>query len=277
MFPRVRLRHIRLVPFALIQQRLEFPDVAAVARALEGVGEWHPVDAAHLVADAFGILLRNLEEIPGRQLETAMRREGIGVDLVDERDLPVPPVSKKLRRAEVRPEAFVAFDPYDREILVSWERVELVCAGAVRMTRFRPVTRNRDRDPSIWGEESSLPLEASIALRHESRDVSITLRQEKREWCWLADLLVAGRTLRFSFVSGEFVPSELEGPRIHNPDDRFRAFLRRLLVHVPHAILNRGAFAVREDDPDAAPRYPTRNAYQEEMVWLMRRMQSKDA
>ncbi|MBL9174555.1 MAG: hypothetical protein JNL10_13545 [Verrucomicrobiales bacterium] len=254
------------MPFALVQQRLEFPDVAAVARALEGAGEWHPVDAAHLVADAFGILLRNLEEIPGRDLELALRREGVGVDLVDERDLPVPPISKKLRRAEVRPEAFVAVDPYDREILVPWDRIEMICAGAVRMTRFRPVTWNRDRDPSSWGEESRSPLDASI-----------TLRQEKREWCWMADLLMAGRTLRFSFASGEFVPTEPEETGNRDPEERFRRFLRGLLAHVPQAILNRGAFAVREDDPDAAPRYPTRNAYQEEMIWLMRRMQGRGA
>ncbi|MFO1460290.1 MAG: hypothetical protein U1G08_12860 [Verrucomicrobiota bacterium] len=254
------------MPFALIQQRLEFPDVAAVARALEGVGEWHPMDAAHIVADAFGILLRNLEEIPGRQLEMAMRREGIEVDLIDERDIPVPPVSKKLRRAEVRPESFVAFDPYDREISVPWDRIDLICAGAVRMTRFRTVTYNRDRDPSSWGEESRSPLGASI-----------TLRQEKREWCWMSDLVVTGGTLRFSLVSGEFVPPEPEGTSSRDPEHRFRMFLRGLLAHAPRAVLNRGAFAVREDDPDSAPRYPTRNAYQEEMIWLLRRMQGRGA
>ena len=46
-----------------------------------------------------------------------------------------------------------------------------------------------------------------------------------------------------------------------------------LLSAVPHAALNRGAFALRENQPETATRYPTRNAFAEETAWLLWRLQ----
>lgn len=41
---------------------------------------------------------------------------------------------------------------------------------------------------------------------------------------------------------------------------------------MPNARLNRGALAVRENQPETGPRYPTRNAFGQETQWLLWRL-----
>jgi hypothetical protein len=54
-----------------------------------------------------------------------------------------------------------------------------------------------------------------------------------------------------------------------DPAVNFGTFLRDLLSAVPNAVLNRGALAVRENQAETCPRYPTRNAFVQETQWLL--------
>ena len=54
-----------------------------------------------------------------------------------------------------------------------------------------------------------------------------------------------------------------------DPAVHFGTFLRDLLSAVPNAVLNRGALAVRENQAETCPRYPTRNAFVQETQWLL--------
>lgn len=249
------------MPFALIQRRLEVPDVAALRRALAGREGWHATDADHLAADAFGILAKSLDEAAGHAMAAALAREGIPVDIVNEAELPALPVAKKLRRAECRPDVFIAHDPCDREIAVPWDRIRLVCAGEVRFSQFRPVIRNPEPVRS-WDDEGPF----------DSRDTRIALNQEQRDWGWVADLVLVGGGIRFSLAADSFHPLGLGDRVTKDPGVNLQVFLADLLRLASDAVLNRGAFALREPGSAPGPRYPTRNAYQEEMIWLLWRM-----
>lgn len=248
------------MPFALIQRRLEIPDVAALRRALAGRDGWHPSDAANLAADAFGILVRGLDEPAGHHLADILAREGIQVEVVEESDLPALPLAKRLRRAGVRPDAFIAHDPYDREIAVPWDRICLVCAGEVRRSEFRPVVRTPSPPP--WEEEG----------RFQSADTGLTINLEQRNWCWVADLVLAGGEVRFSLAADGFYPQGFTGPLSRDPAENLQEFIRTVMNLAPNAVSNRGAFGLGDSGSRPGPRYPTRNAYQEEMIWLLWRM-----
>jgi hypothetical protein len=249
-----------VVPFAVLQHRLEIPDPAAVTRACRGVEGLHPSDAPNLAGDAFGILVKGLSETAASQFVAGLAREGIDAELADEASLPALPPGKKLRRAECRPEGFVAFDPYDRELLIPWDRVAVVSAGEVRLVQFKPVTLITER---TYQNPNWKP----------SNQSTLTVSSEERNWCWTADVLLAGGELRFSFQCGEFTPEGLGDRVTRGQTANFLTFLRDLLAFVPEATRNRGAFAVGTGDPaDTGPRYPTRNAYQEELVWLLWRL-----
>lgn len=239
-----------------------------------------PADAGPVARDAFGILVKQLESEEALALQAALWREGVETDVVDQAVLPSLPASRWFRRVAARESGFVGCDPYDRELILPWDSLALVSAGLVQSTELiRPASPARDsHGPGLsWdlgalldypGFHAGLHLGGSPGLRQAHTPAT---PRERSVWRWTADLFLAGGTARFSVRADQV--HFLDG-RPPGETDRLTAFLELLRVvatRARRAVLNRVAFALREGQTDTIA-YPSRNAYQEELVWLLWRL-----
>lgn len=261
----------------LVQRSLTPPEIEPVQRAFQSTGIFHALDAVSFVKDAFGVLAKGLEEYPAKQLQNALAVQGVEVDVVDEAEWPKLPPAKRIVRASCWAEGFGPWDPLGRELHVPWEQVVAVSAGYVREVEFgkrvtasvslgRPAV-STDSEPSLGGFASTLAADYNVPLPADR----LVLTGEERNWRWAAEVLLAGG-LRFIWQAHEFNYAHLGDRATRDLSANFALFLRDLLSAIPHAALNRGAFALREEQPETAPRYPTRNAFAEETAWLLWRL-----
>lgn len=261
----------------LVQRSLTPPEIEPVQRAFQSTGIFHALDAVSFVKDAFGVLAKGLNDYQARQLQNALAVQGVEVDVMDETEWPVLPAAKRIVRASCWAEGFGPWDPLGRELHVPWEQVVAVSAGLVREVEFgqrvtASVTLGRpaagtDSNPSFVGFASTLAADYRAPLPVDR----LVLTGEERNWRWCAEVILAGG-LRFVWQAHEFHYAHLGDRVTRDPAANFALFLRDLLSAVPLAALNRGAFALRENQPETAPRYPTRNAFAEETQWLLWRL-----
>lgn len=283
------------MPYLLAQQSLTQPEIEPVRRAFQSTGLFHALDAVHFVKNAFGVLAKGLEEHPARQLQAALASQGVEVDVVADSEWPVLPPAKRIVQAACWAEGFEPLDPLGRPLQVPWDQVVAVSAGLL----LREETADRQVVPVLphseelramlnvgataWelaeeGIESVL-IDYLLPDDQESEPVTqlapMTLSREERHWRWCAEVLLHGG-LRFVWQAHQFQFASLGDRLSPDPAVNFATFLRDLLSAVPNALLNRGAIAVRENQPETGPHYPTRNAFAEETQWLLWRRRQTD-
>lgn len=286
------------MPCLLVQRTLTQPEIEPVRRAFQSTGLFHALDAVHFVKDAFGVLAKGLDEHPARQLQMALATQGVEVEVVADSEWPVLPPAKRIVQAACWAEGFEPLDPLGRPLQVPWDQVVAVSAGLVlrEETANRvvvPVLPHRDEIQAMlnvgataWelaeeGIEDVL-IDALLPDAQESEPITplapMTRSRVERNWRWCAEVLLHGG-LRFAWQAHQFQFASLGDRLSSDPAANFATFLRDLLSAVPNALLNRGAIAVRENQPQAGPRYPTRNAFAEETQWLLwrRRQAGPDA
>lgn len=235
----------------LVQTSIDPPALEPVQRALQASGVFPVFDAHGFVRDAFGVLVRGLEHEPALSLQAFLAAEGVPVEVVQDSDWPELPPAKRIHHASCRTDSFVPLDPLGRELVVPWNSIAAVACGLVQETDVgRRITANVGFN---W--KKNVPPDRLV------------LTGEERNWRWNAEVLLAGG-LRFTWKSDRFQPTPGSIPARQEVPNFF-TFLQNLLHHAPNVALNRGAFAIRTDQPDAGPRYPTRNAYEEEICWIL--------
>ena len=262
----------------LVQTSIDPPALEPVQRALQASGVFPEFDAHGFVRDAFGVLVRGLEHEPALNLQAFLAAEGVSVEVVQDSEWPGLPPAKRIQFASCRTDGFAPLDPLGRELIVPWDSIAAVVCGLVRETEFgKRVTA------SVSLGRTPVPLNATMTqiggtpVSWDSGDTfdygeplptdRLVLTGEERNWRWNAEVILAGG-LRFTWKSHRFQPTRGSFPEGDDAPDFF-AFIQDLVSHVPNAALNRGAFAIRTDQPDAGPRYPTRNAYEEETCWIL--------
>lgn len=275
----------------LVQRSLTPPEIELVQRAFQSTGIFHTLDAVSFVKDAFGVLAKGLEDYPAKQLQNALAVQGVEVDVVDESEWPKLPPAKRIVRASCWAEGFEPLDPLGRPLSVPWTEIVAVSAGLVRREEFgnrevggvQPLSEEAhgflDVAATTWdlaqGRIESVLVDSLFPDKRETeplpKPTSLALSREKRQWRWVAEVILAGG-LRFVWQAHEFHYAHLGDRVTRDPAANFALFLCDLLSAVPHAALNRGAFALRENQPETAPRYPTRNAFAEETQWLLWRL-----
>lgn len=282
------------VPYLLVQRSLTPPEIGSVQRAFRSTGLFHAIDAVHFVKDAFGVLARGLEEFPARQLQAALDAQGVVVDVVADDEWPVLPPARRIVRAASWAEGWEPVDPLGRPLLVPWDQVVAVSAGLVlreeagkrELEAVKPLSDEvgamLDFGATAWelaqGRIESVLVDALLPTHGECDRVPpapLILPRAERNWRWCAEVLVEGG-LRLVWQAHEFQFASLGDRWSRDPVVNFGTFLRELLGAVPNALVNRGALAVRENQPEASPRYPTRNAFNEETRWLLWRMRRTD-
>ena len=278
----------RAVPYLLVQRSLTPPEIEPVRRAFQATGIFHALDAVHFVKDAFGVLVKGLEESPARQLQGVLANHGVEVDVVADSEWPVLPPAQRIVRAACRTEGFEPLDSLGRPLHVPWDRVVAVSAGWVLREEAGIREAAALRPPSdevrallkvgatAWelaeGRIESVLLDALWPTDEDCdpapSPASGTVSRMERNWRWCADVVLEGG-LRFVWQAHAFQFASL-GERIsRDPAVNFGIFLRGLMAAAPHALLNRGAVAVRDHPSGAGPRYPTLNAFGKETQWLL--------
>jgi hypothetical protein len=227
--------------YAIVQKELVVPDVERLARAFSVLADLTAIDAQNAANDAYGILWRGLTGEQAGALQAALTHEGLETEMVDDAELPALVVPRAMAQVQFQPEFFVVTDPLKRVIQVPWNEVLLVASGAIRPERRRGAGPDTENAENEMGQ--------------------MTL-----------DLFLVDRTTRFEAVAAEFNFGHL-GPRLTEDMTINHLFLvQEIEEHVPHASLNQGAYLACQKPPEVFS-YPSKHAYQEELTWLLWRIE----
>jgi hypothetical protein len=245
--------------FALLQAALTPPPPDRLKRALSQTPGLTALDAPIIINDAYGILLRNREHSDAVALQGRLRSEGIETELVPEPDLPALPPTKFLQRLDCAPAGLTLYDALGRGFAVDWNHVWLIAAGAVVTVDFRQIE-----------VVDKLGLAADEYGYTDLPKREIRSREERRPKL-LLELILGRGAIRYSVSAERFQFHYLGDRRTPDQATNFRLLLQDLTRLAPHAWLNRGAQALK--DPAHEPvLYPTRNAFFEEIIWLLWKM-----
>lgn len=237
--------------FAVLQKDLNVPEVEKLARGLTRVPGFAAIDAHTFAKDGFGILVRNLDAERARALQVSLEQEEIQTDVVAEQDLPVLPQTKFVSRVDSIEAGLLIYDPLGRTFNLPWEHVFMVAAGSVTLGEFqthRQVTR-------VIKDERGKTLN-----EYENRT------KEIRTDRYLLEIIVSKAVLRYSIAADVALFRSL-GTRVTRDDlQNFSMVLQDIFRFVPNAAVNRGAVFLKQGQPFA---YPSKNAFYEEIVWLL--------
>jgi len=254
-------------PFVLLQRSLEIPDVEKLKRAFRSVKGLTDTDAHTLANDAFGILVNNLSPADAMTLQGALQAEGIETAAVLQTDLPQLPPTKFVHQMDCVPDALVVHDAIGREVPVPWNQILLIAAGSVRLTVFE---QERVAQPS-----PQTALEPWWLITPRGRTASqpapeYTTR-EKQESKLLLEVLLAGAVTRFQIEGERFRFNYLRDRKQPELVENFSMLARDVMNFAPRAIVNRGAYFLRENSTSVFD-YPSKHAFHEEITWMLWQM-----
>lgn len=250
--------------FAVVQKTLEEPPVEALQRAFRLVPTLTDADAVTAAHDAYGILVKHQGNEEAFTLQMALRAEGIETDIVPQDSLPQLPQMKVVRRLDFSEEALVVYDPLGRTFPVEWRHILMLSAGAVHSIESRTGGLGGMLRPELALEAmANDPChEAGVSDVRMLRELSLDL---------MLEVVLAGAVLRYSINGNEFNYAALGEERTQNASTNFTLMIRRIAASVPGAICNRGAFLLKQEQPELFI-YPSKNAFHEEMIWLLWRL-----
>ena len=262
------------VRYALLQQTLEPPAIDALKRAFAAVRCLVASDAHGVANDAYGILVRDLEAEDAYKLQGALRTEGVETEILAMALLPAVPSTKYVRRIEFGPDVLLLYDPIGRPVPVEWRYLMLIAAGNVLVNR---TIRRPPATSSITGSGSGLgpwDLEGDDGSAWSRRT---ELREERAQELTL-ELVLTNGVARFSLMADGASPllfrclGDRQSP---DPFQNFQLVVDELAKASPRALLNRGAWSLRQTPPTLFA-YPSKNAFFEEIIWMLHRAKSAE-
>jgi len=245
--------------YAVLQTDLHPPPFELLRRAFRAVPFLTDLDAHTLAQDGYGILIRRLSQENAGALQLALRNQGMETELVPEQNLPTLPAGKQVHRLDYSLEALLIYDPGGRGFPLPWGHIYMIAAGKVRLNEFRTVESRRRR----WVSSESGDMDW----------VTDTRRREERTDRLVMEIILSGAVMRYSVVAEHFNYAYLGERMRRSSEENFALLTQDLMARAPHAILNRGAYYLRDQATDPMS-YPTRNAFNEEIIWLLWRAQA---
>ena len=249
--------------FAIVQTSLEPLEIEKLRRAFCGVPGLTPHDASIIGNEGSGIVCRGFSADQAAALQANLKTEGVAVEMVEESRLPVLPPGKSIHRIQITSEAMLMDDVVKGMIPVAWEQVFLIAAGSVQLTTLTRHERVTEEPRSVLYAMSPLLVPMSgPAVRVER------VSRESTDWHLRAEVVLAGGAARYSIEAenfnfvplGEGVTRDLAG--------NFCLLVRGLAAHAPKAMLSRGAASI-VSDPCEFAYYPRRNAFEDDIVWML--------
>jgi hypothetical protein len=246
--------------FAVLQTERETPGIEALERAFAQIPFLVRADAGIVAKDAFGILLKRLAFADARLVQARLAAEDVATEIVAEDAIPELPPTKFVKRIHLRDEGLEIFDPIGRNIVIGWPHIHLLAAGQVR---------------TLASQARPARLVLQELRKGQLRRLEPRQGEPPAAGRWFIDLVIARGAGRFT-LEPEPV---LLGNALGRPPGRdlvpaTRALLSAMAEKAPHLWLNGGASALLGSQ--TVDDYPSRNAYHEEIVWLLWQMgQSK--
>ena len=251
------------MPYCLLQTDSVAPTADQLKRAFKSLKNLTEADAIKLAREACGILKKNLSLTDARVLQSALQGEGVPTNLLDATQLPKLPDAKFVRRVEIQPQALGIFDPLGRAVPLPWQHLTLVSAGTVRhfgVSATRTEVTVNTFDP-IRGSRKKVVTDVRHKVEADARLV--------------LDIFLTGGLMRFQIEAESFQFKYcFDRPDLNLPQ-RLGLLIQMLAEHAPHAVMNRGAAALRDGHPENAA-YASKVALFDESTWLLWRMAKKD-
>jgi hypothetical protein len=251
------------VRYALLQLSLEPPGIDQLKRAFTSVRCLVDSDAHGLANDAFGILVRDLAAEDAHRLQSALKTEGVDTELVPMTLLPKNPPTKFVRRIELGQDSLLIFDPIGRPVPVEWRHLMLIATGTVPSDRSRGGLDATGRSGTrAWNLE---PFQTG-AGRSAGRD-----SRRETELEPLLELVLANGVARFSMALDAPALFRCLGTRqTEDLTENLRMLTGEFISRAPQAMPNRGAWFLQQSPPVLFA-YPSRNAFFEEITWMLHR------
>jgi hypothetical protein len=243
--------------WCVMQTELDPPPAEQLKIAFAQVPELTALDAANLGRDSFGVLARGFEQAQAEAMRAALAEQGSATEVVQESSLPELPPPQKLSKVEFTPDALCVDNLMGRVVQVPWAEILLIAAGRIRLTEF--VTELEDKICVGSGKSRGLEVRTESSTR------------EQRNEHLLLEVITRGAAQRFNTVADNpetaLLFQCLGEQRSRVPAANLCLLVRELSKSAPNAILNHGAFFMRENN-DAGFLYPSKGAFYREITWL---------
>jgi hypothetical protein len=249
--------------YCLLQADAVAPTADHLKRAFKALKTLTEADAIKLAVEACGILMKNLSLTDARVLQRALLSDGVRTELLDATELPKLPDAKFVRRVEIQSQALAIFDPLGRIVPLPWQNLTLVSAGTVR--HFGVSATRTNETVNTFDPIRGLRTKVVTELRHKVED------DDKL----LLDLFLAGGVMRFQIEAQSFQFKYcFDRPDLNVPQ-KLGLLIQMVAEHAPHAVMNRGAAALRDEKLENAA-YASKAALFDESIWLLWRMAIKN-
>ena len=243
--------------FAVVQKSFEPPTAEQLRRAFRRIASLTDFDAGRLTEDAYGILAERLTRDEAWTLHTALADEGIDTAVVDAATLPELGTAKRFDRCEITRKSFGPADALGRPQPIGWDHVVLVAAGRVSLRERRTVRG------------------VGLAIKHGGRRqvgprvvLTNTVRREVEHTTPVLDILIDIDPWRYQANGDEFRYTCLGERMQRDRAANFPLLVKELMARSPAAWANLGAKAIA-NDASKTYLYPSRHAFEEEMIWLL--------
>ena len=245
--------------YAVMQTDLEPPSTEQLQNAFRQVPELTAIDAAVLGKDAFGLLAKGFELEQASAMQSALAAQGVATEVVEAAALTELPPPRQLTKVEFTPEALRIDDLLGRSFPLEWSNILVIAAGRARLTEFR--TELVDKVEIRIGSRDSFP-----------KVVTETQTTEEQNDHWLLEIITGGAALRYRAMADRpeamLLFQCLGERRGRDAAGNLTLFVQELARYAPAAVLNHGAFFMREDG-DPAFSYPSQSAFYREITWLL--------
>lgn len=252
------------MPCAVIQQVPTPPPVEKLQRAFRAVRFLTTNDAHTLARDGYGILVKNLSTEDATALQLALRTEGIETEVVEQHLLPQLPATKFLARLDCRPEALMLYDPLGRSFPVEWRHIMMIAAGNVSLSDFERI-----------GQTKRVTKYTASGDPYLDTETDTTIRETKNSHL-LVEIILTRAVQRYSVTADKFNFSYLGERRTKSLPTNFTLLVRDLVQFAPQATLNYGAQVLRDNAAEVWS-YPSKDAFTEEITWMLWQMKKRPA
>lgn len=244
------------------------PDHDVFASAFRGVPGLTPIDANVVGRPDCGILIRNLTLEQGTVLQANLKAAGIETKVVSQTALPNLPNSKVIRSMEIAPDTLTVRDCLQHACKIGVHDLKLLAAGSVRLAAFARERKEIEETRIEWihSYHAVIPImKREIRVRHVER--------EAEQWAVRAEIF-SPIVAQCFIIEGEDFDYSCLGPAM--TDDvatNFCILMRELAAKYSPPLLSRGVTSIVADPPEFAY-YPNKDAFRDELIWLLWREQA---
>jgi len=242
--------------YAVLQKDVGHPSAEQMRRAFRSFSTLTDADAVRLAANAQGILLRHLSADEARAFHRALLAEGVPAAMVAESELELLPASKSLHRLSLTDTALEVYDLLGRAKPVPWSEIALVAAGSVRNVEIT-LTQTERTGVNLHSTFGVWPKKVVESVRKVESDSQLIM-----------EIVLAGGAARYELDAVQFpFRYAVDRPEL-SMREKFVWLVREISTRATRAILNRGASDVRHG-VQLVRGYPSRQAFLEEIIWLL--------